>query len=84
MVTHSVVIRKKLKKKVLRSVPSPLSLFLSSADHNKHSREHSFPPLRHKTKLNPFKMVKMVESAEEFNMLKKGDKPVRSSLFADA
>jgi len=29
-------------------------------------------------------MVKMVESAEEFNMLKKGDKPVRSSLFADA
>ena len=34
------------------------------------------PPQAH---TNPFKMVKMVESAEEFKALKMGDKPVRAS-----
>ena len=40
------------------------------------TRRTQHPPQAH---TNPFKMVKMVESAEEFKTLKMGDKPVRAS-----
>ena len=41
------------------------------------AQTHSFFFLHANKHSNPFKMVKMVENAEEFNTLKKGDKPVR-------